>query len=186
MRHLLLAREREPLGQRVEHARQLEPPQDGFEIRTDDIGRHCESSPSEGGRGPERQGVLRRGAEIAGERDDASGRRGRRRGDALFEHALQPVDVEHVGGEGDGARLGDARRRRSDARGRAAHRRAACASTARGCRAARRRSGRSRRRRPSAWRAERVDIAHRVDAALDRDNRSRRSTGRRAAAADAF
>ena len=25
MRHLLLAREREPLGQRVEHARQLQP-----------------------------------------------------------------------------------------------------------------------------------------------------------------
>ena len=41
MRHLLLAREREPLGQRVEHARQLEPPQDGFQIGTDPIsGRH--------------------------------------------------------------------------------------------------------------------------------------------------
>ena len=38
MRHLLLAREREPLGQRVEHARQLQPPQDGFQIRTDHIG----------------------------------------------------------------------------------------------------------------------------------------------------
>ena len=48
MRHLLLARERESLGQRVEHARQLQPPQDGFEIRTDHIGRrHEDSSPSE-------------------------------------------------------------------------------------------------------------------------------------------
>ena len=48
MRHLLLAREREPLGQRVEHARQLQPPQDGFQIRTDHIGgRHEDSSPSE-------------------------------------------------------------------------------------------------------------------------------------------
>jgi hypothetical protein len=29
MGHLLLARECQPLGQRVEHARQLQPPQDG-------------------------------------------------------------------------------------------------------------------------------------------------------------
>jgi hypothetical protein len=51
MRHLLLAREREPLGERVEHARQLQPPQDGFEIRTDHVGRrHEDSSPSEAAR----------------------------------------------------------------------------------------------------------------------------------------
>ena len=47
MRHLLLARERQPLGQRVEHTRQLQPPQDGLEIRRDPIGRgHEDSSPS--------------------------------------------------------------------------------------------------------------------------------------------
>jgi hypothetical protein len=47
MRHLLLARQREALGQRVEHARQLEPPQDGLQIRVDHIGgRHRDSSPS--------------------------------------------------------------------------------------------------------------------------------------------
>ena len=38
MRHLLLAREREALGERIEHARQLQPPQDGFQIRADHIG----------------------------------------------------------------------------------------------------------------------------------------------------
>ena len=32
MRHLLLARQREQLGQRIEHARELQPPQDGFRI----------------------------------------------------------------------------------------------------------------------------------------------------------
>jgi hypothetical protein len=48
MRELLLARQREALGQRVEHARQLQPPQDGFEIRIDHSGRrHEDSSPSE-------------------------------------------------------------------------------------------------------------------------------------------
>ena len=39
LRHLVLARQRESLGQRIEHARQLEPPQDGFQIRADHIGR---------------------------------------------------------------------------------------------------------------------------------------------------
>jgi hypothetical protein len=48
MGHLLLARQREPLGQDVEHARELEAAQDGFQIRTDDFGRgHSVSSPSE-------------------------------------------------------------------------------------------------------------------------------------------
>ena len=35
---------------------------------------------------------------------------GRGGGDAQFEHAFQAMDVEHVGGERDGADLGDARR----------------------------------------------------------------------------
>jgi len=46
-RHLLLAREREPLGERIEDARELEPAQDGFQIGTDAIGRHG-ASPSGG------------------------------------------------------------------------------------------------------------------------------------------
>ena len=45
MRHLLLAREREALRQGVEHARELEPAQDGFQIRTDRVGGHWDSSP---------------------------------------------------------------------------------------------------------------------------------------------
>ena len=103
MRHLLLAREREALGQRVEHARQLEPAQDGFQIRTD-AHRWSLGLLSFRGRGGERQCVLRGGAEIARERDDARGRRGRRRGDALLEHAFEAMDVEHVGGERDRCR----------------------------------------------------------------------------------
>ena len=48
VRHLLLARKREPLRQGVEHARQFQPPQYGFQIRADHIGgRHRDSSPSE-------------------------------------------------------------------------------------------------------------------------------------------
>jgi hypothetical protein len=51
VRHLLLARECEALGEGVEHARQLEPSQDGFEIRADDIRSHADSSPSEAAAG---------------------------------------------------------------------------------------------------------------------------------------
>jgi len=48
MRELLLARPREAIGQRIEHARQLQPSPDGFEIGADRIGGgHCESSPSD-------------------------------------------------------------------------------------------------------------------------------------------
>src|SRR5262252_11053192 len=46
MRHLLLAREDESLGQRVEHAPELQAPEDGFEIGTDHVGGHS-TSPSE-------------------------------------------------------------------------------------------------------------------------------------------
>ena len=85
---------------------------------------------------------MRGGAEIARERHDASGRRGWRRGDAVLEHAFQAMDVEHVGGEGDGADLGDARRavaaHEAEQRVDAPHARPRQA----GCRAARRRSGR--------------------------------------------
>jgi hypothetical protein len=53
----------------------------------------------------EREGVLTGGPQEARERDDARrGRRGRR-GLAEFEHPLQAVDVEHLGGERDGTRV---------------------------------------------------------------------------------
>ena len=41
VRHLLLARQDEPLGQRVEHAGELEAPEDGPEVGRDRIGRHA-------------------------------------------------------------------------------------------------------------------------------------------------
>jgi hypothetical protein len=39
MGHLLLSRERQPFGQCIEDARQLQPAQDGFQIRTNHVGR---------------------------------------------------------------------------------------------------------------------------------------------------
>ena len=53
-------------------------------------------------------------------------------GAAEFEHALEPPDIEHVGGERHGADLGDARGAIATDQARAAHRRAASASTASG------------------------------------------------------
>jgi hypothetical protein len=44
VRHLLLSRESEAIGQRVEHARELEPAQDGLEIGCDCFGGHVFSS----------------------------------------------------------------------------------------------------------------------------------------------
>ena len=52
---------------------------------------------------------IGRRTEIASAGDEAGGRCGRWRDAALLEHASQSVDVEHVGGEGDGADLGHAR-----------------------------------------------------------------------------
>jgi hypothetical protein len=49
MRHLLLMGEHEPLRQDVEDQRQLQASQHAFQIRIDDLSRHCESSPSDAG-----------------------------------------------------------------------------------------------------------------------------------------
>src|ERR1700758_1429976 len=45
MRHFLLSGEHEPLGQGIQHARELQPPQHDFQIGTDPFGSHWESSP---------------------------------------------------------------------------------------------------------------------------------------------
>src|SRR6185295_14339217 len=55
-----------------------------------------------------REGVLARGAEVASDGDDSGDGRGRRRGDGELEHPLQALDVHHLGGERDGARLVEA------------------------------------------------------------------------------
>ena len=135
-------------------------------------------------RGAERQGKLGGGAEIARERDDARGRRGGWGGDALFEHALEALDIEHVGVERDGAGLGDARRavaaheaeQRIDApharprQGAVEQRGGVAADDLAGC---------------VGLATEGVDIAHARRHCARRDNHWRRWTGRRAPAADA-
>ncbi len=49
MRHFLLPRQHQALGQGVQDPRQAEPAQNGFQIGTDDLGGHSDSPPSDEG-----------------------------------------------------------------------------------------------------------------------------------------
>src|SRR5262252_3104051 len=69
MRELLLPREDQPLGQRVEHAPEFQAPQDGLQIRTDGISGHS-ASPSE----RRVAGDSGNAYWVAGRRNRASGR----------------------------------------------------------------------------------------------------------------
>ncbi len=96
--HLLLAREGEALGQRVEHLRELEAAEHGLQLRRDRLLGSRFVSFVQPLATCGRKGVVARGPQEAGERDDL---RGVLRLDPGIEpnEVGEPVDVDHVGVE---------------------------------------------------------------------------------------